>query len=384
MRTTFKPSRIRGWLVVALLVAIVSLLTSTVAQAITGGSPVPASQRPYVAEIIIADTWYSSSDCTGTLIGPRWVITAAHCVLDSNGNMRPPSAFKVSVGNEPSNWAKTAITVNRVERHPNYPAHLTVAQPLPADFALLQLSHAVTNTPLALAASEPATGASVTFAGWGCTGSSTVDCHKNSAQLNIATSTVRPDSDCGFYGAYVPFDICTARAGPTTTIRHGDSGGPMIKRTPLGDRLAGVISGLWTNYDATGSVPYVLGWIHQVTGIGAPAESNPAPSSGPTSSPPPASGSTVYYHQVYHTCANGACGLRFHTGPGYSSYAVTRVLLDGTTIGIVCQTRGQAVSGADGSSSNVWDRTVQGDYAADFYVNTPGMTGAFSPPIPEC
>jgi hypothetical protein len=73
-----------------------------------------------------------------------------------------------------------------------------------------------------------------------------------------------------------------------------------------------------------------------------------------------------------------------HTGPGYSSYAVSRVLVDGDTIGIVCQAHGEPVSGIDGSSSDVWDRTINGDWAADFYVDTPGTTGSFSPPIPVC
>ena len=87
---------------------------------------------------------------------------------------------------------------------------------------------------------------------------------------------------------------------------------------------------------------------------------------------------------MYHTCANGACGLNFHSGPGYSNYPVTRTLVDGDAVDIVCQTTGESVSGKDGSSSDVWDKTVQGDYAADFYINTPGMTGSFSPPIPRC
>jgi hypothetical protein len=96
--------------------------------------------------------------------------------------------------------------------------------------------------------------------------------------------------------------------------------------------------------------------------------------------PPPA----TYHYAVYHTCANGHCGLNGRAGPGYSGYAVTRVLLDGAAVDIVCQTRGESVSGIDGSSSNVWDKTAQGDFFADFYINTPGMTGSFSPPIPQC
>jgi hypothetical protein len=106
----------------------------------------------------------------------------------------------------------------------------------------------------------------------------------------------------------------------------------------------------------------------------------PPPPTGPGSGPPP----VTYRYYVYHTCANGHCGLNIRTGPGYTHYAVTRVLSDGTAVDIVCQTRGESVSGADGSSSNVWDRLAQGDYAADFYIDTPGMTGSFSPPIPQC
>jgi hypothetical protein len=110
------------------------------------------------------------------------------------------------------------------------------------------------------------------------------------------------------------------------------------------------------------------------TVTGAPAATRSTPSGG----------QQVYWHHIYHTCANGKCGLRMHSGPGYSSYAVSRVLVDGDAIGIVCQAHGEPVSGIDGSSSDVWDRTINGDWAADFYVDTPGTTGSFSPPIPVC
>ena len=106
-----------------------------------------------------------------------------------------------------------------------------------------------------------------------------------------------------------------------------------------------------------------------------------APAATPSNS---SSGQQVYWHHVYHTCANGKCGLRLHTGPGYSAYPVTRVLVDGDAVGIVCQAHGEPVSGIDGSSSDVWDRLIDGDWAADFYVDTPGTTGSFSPPIPVC
>jgi hypothetical protein len=109
------------------------------------------------------------------------------------------------------------------------------------------------------------------------------------------------------------------------------------------------------------------------------------PSLGPSSPPPaPPPSPKTYRYSVYHTCANGHCGLNVRAGPGYTNYAITRVLVDGDPVDIVCQTRGEAVSGIDGSSSNIWDKLIQGDYVSDFYINTPGMNGAFSPPIPQC
>lgn len=375
--TEYKRLRV---VMLAIMLSIGALIagSNTPAFAITHGSSmsVPSSMVRISYKIGI-----NTYGCDGTLIGRDWIVTAAHCVVDKGGSKLSPGAFKVAVGVDQPSWSKHWVTVKRVERHPNFPAHLDHKVAWPADVALLQLTQGVSNATMPLAATEPTVGSTVTFEGWGCTTVGLADCGVPTKSLMTATSTVKSDQQCGFPRsgqAYVAFDICTSRSGPSSTVRPGDSGGPMIKHTPLGARLAGVISASDAYKDFSTSIPYVLGWIHQITGIGAPAESNPTPP------PPPAPGSTVYYHQVYHTCANGACGLRFHTGPGYSNYAVTRVLLDGTTVGIVCQTRGQAVSGIDGSSSNVWDRTVQGDYAADFYINTPGMTGAFSPPIPQC
>jgi hypothetical protein len=111
----------------------------------------------------------------------------------------------------------------------------------------------------------------------------------------------------------------------------------------------------------------------------------PPPVSAPQSPTTlPKAGATIYPHHIYHTCANGHCGLNVRTGPGYSNYGVIRAQTDGSVVQIVCQTRGQAVSGSDGSSSNVWDKLADGGYAADFYIDTSGMTGSFSPPIPVC
>jgi surface antigen len=98
-----------------------------------------------------------------------------------------------------------------------------------------------------------------------------------------------------------------------------------------------------------------------------------------TGPPPP-----YYVHHVRGTCADGSCGLHERTGPGYSSYAFTRVLADGTEIDIVCQTQGELVTPNHGTASNVWNKLTDGGYVSDVYTDTSGTGGNFSPPIPQC
>lgn len=91
-----------------------------------------------------------------------------------------------------------------------------------------------------------------------------------------------------------------------------------------------------------------------------------------------------YVYRVYHTCANGGCGLHERTGPGYSKYRSVGLLNDGDKVKIVCQAAGEPVSGLNGTSSDVWDKLANGHWVADYYVDTPGMEGAFTEPIPRC
>lgn len=52
----------------------------------------------------------------------------------------------------------------------------------------------------------------------------------------------------------------------------------------------------------------------------------------------------------------------------------------GTVLGIICQTTGDLVN----NTTRVWDFLVAGGYVTDFYMDTSGINGAFSPPIRRC
>jgi hypothetical protein len=53
-------------------------------------------------------------------------------------------------------------------------------------------------------------------------------------------------------------------------------------------------------------------------------------------------------------------------------------------VDIVCQVHGELVTPNHGTASNVWDRFTNGSYVTDVYIDTPGIGGSFSPPIPPC
>jgi hypothetical protein len=114
-------------------------------------------------------------------------------------------------------------------------------------------------------------------------------------------------------------------------------------------------------------------------------EAQAPPSSSPVPQPPPPSPAQLTQSWAYHvlgTCADGACGLRIRSGPGYSAYPVAYTLLDGNEVHITCQTRGETVSNGS-SASNVWDRLTDNNWAADFYIDTPNVN-QFTVPIPHC
>jgi surface antigen len=114
-----------------------------------------------------------------------------------------------------------------------------------------------------------------------------------------------------------------------------------------------------------------------------PGTTTPTTSTPSTPTPPPAA-PTIYVHHIYGTCADGACGVNERSGPGYSSYAIVGHLGEGGEVDIVCQASGELVTPNHGTGSTVWDKLTNGAYVTDVYVDTPGVGGNFSPPIPRC
>ena len=203
---------------------------------IVGGTVVPQGTFSFASLLAIDVGDGLFVFCGGSLIAPRFVLTAAHCVADEAGTLRQPTQLTLTIGranilNPP---AANVFPVAAVFQHPDWDPRT-----LQDDVALLQLSQAVPSTvaqPIPLIAVNDGAldgpGEEAIAAGWGFTvgvaGEQTI-----SPDLRQISTTVISDAACE--AAVGGFDlddasvVCAQVPGKTTC--QGDSGGPLLVPT---------------------------------------------------------------------------------------------------------------------------------------------------------
>jgi len=209
------PLAIATILAVLLTAPRIRALELTVDSRIVDGTNVAIAQFPTVAEV--GDT--SGTTCTGTLISPRHVLCAGHCVTDDNGVLSwGKTNGRIKLGNQ--TYSTTDIIV-----HPTYNGGLEEEGIL--DLAILVLDRPVPNiTPTMLYRKVPVVGQILTLAGFGAVGTGATGVNDNSpfpAAGTIEFGTTPIDLVTGTFVKW-NFDNVPG-AGKESNTAPGDSGG---------------------------------------------------------------------------------------------------------------------------------------------------------------
>jgi secreted trypsin-like serine protease len=201
---------------------------------IVGGKASTIEEFPSLTYIEAFQPSGTGFSCTGTVIAPRVVLTAAHCVedLEGKGGFTPVSDYAVATGVAKLGQARHDNVFPVVDSHV-FPRFDPGA--LYGDAALLVLARPTSAPPLPIAGAEDAAlyagGAPVRLAGWGRLRAGT---ENTAGQLRSASLVVKTPQFCASHTKfarhyYAAAQLCTL----DVPDRHsggcfGDSGGPAI------------------------------------------------------------------------------------------------------------------------------------------------------------
>ncbi|XP_058393761.1 granzyme M [Diceros bicornis minor] len=225
---------------------------------IIGGREAAPHSRPYMVSLQQAGTHL----CGGVLVHPKWVLTAAHCLI------QPMARLRLALGLHALGQPGLTGRIRTVVRHPDYqpPPHLR------NDLALLKLDGKVrrskTIQPLALPRGRHvvAAGAQCSLAGWGLTQQGG---HLARAlrELDLRVLDARMCNNSRFWdGNVTPWMLCLQAPAKDQAPCKGDSGGPVVCK----GRVAGILSfsskactDVFKPPVATAVAPY-MPWIRKV------------------------------------------------------------------------------------------------------------------------
>nr|BEK62901.1 hypothetical protein KPHV_01280 [Kitasatospora purpeofusca] len=203
-----------------------ALLAGTPAPALSG-DPVPPASYAFTAKLDIGD---GQRACTGALIDPFWIVTAASCFADD-----PARPATVPAG-PPA--LRTTATVGRTDLTTTTGQVRDVVELVPRsdrDLVMARLANPVTGiTPVAVAGTAPAAGEELTVAGFGRTRTEWVPDRLHSGLFTVGTVD--------------PTGLAITPKTPTgAAVCKGDTGGPALRKVGDHYELAALNSRSWQN-----------------------------------------------------------------------------------------------------------------------------------------
>lgn len=246
--TTGTKQKMQSFLLLFCVASVVALDTANGTARIVGGDSISIESSPYIVSI----QTNSRHICGGTIIGPRRILSAAHCFSGSynirNCGVRVMfGKTQVSALGDGSTGGACGVKatasyhrcVVRVDSHPNYndatsrydAAILTLGDELPAGG---------TWSSIPISDQDPAVGDDVFVSGWGSTlgyegtsGGTSYPSHLQGVTVKVYPQDV---IEKAYPGGYFDGFIGAGAAGKDSC--QGDSGGPLVKS----GKLVGIVS----------------------------------------------------------------------------------------------------------------------------------------------
>jgi cysteine-rich repeat protein len=222
---------------------------------------VPTTDQPTTGALLVGSSGFQA--CSGTLIGCRTFLTAAHCVCNENGSTCNPSesSYQVFLQHE------GLFQVSQITPNPSY-----VDGSLQNDIAVVTLSAFADGiSPTPMASTAPAFGSSGTIAGFGTLN----DAPQMGSGIKREGAIVT--ANCNLIGGSNSQLVCWdfgPPLGPPGTDSNtcpGDSGGPLFTSSGGQTVISGVTSfgtGPCAGDDFSGdtNVATHAGWVASVAG----------------------------------------------------------------------------------------------------------------------